>query len=114
MTELKPCPFCGSDRIRVYTGLEHYTVECYSCQTHGPVKAISNEAEERWNRRVAYWINAEERLPEEGVDVLTFHDGVFDIAHCENGELYFSKPVHVITGDIYWRELPTPPETNDK
>ena len=56
--ELKPCPFCGSDEIRVNKGfirlnhdIDGYQVECYNCHSVG-----WHESEERaiksWNRRV--------------------------------------------------------------
>jgi hypothetical protein len=45
-TELKPCPFCGSEKLKVegknknalsYEGLEHrtYTVRCNKCHSRG-------------------------------------------------------------------------------
>lgn len=56
MPELKPCPFCGSDDIRIgkYGDSEFgydYGVLCYSCQSHTRYTENKKEAVEAWNRR---------------------------------------------------------------
>lgn len=58
MSDLKPCPFCGSSDLHVAdTGV--CWVSCNSCQAEGPVSAApigggtdeTGEAREAWNRR---------------------------------------------------------------
>ena len=51
---MKPCPFCGSDRVSVATGLEQvsfYYVECERCGGSGPGCDERDEAIETWNQR---------------------------------------------------------------
>lgn len=50
MTELKPCPFCGSDDVHVrnYRGFE--SVECLSCLVK-VFQIEGDEPETYWNRR---------------------------------------------------------------
>jgi Lar family restriction alleviation protein len=61
--ELKPCPFCGSEKLRVFEPLEGATgpltsfwVSCVGlagadCFAIGPLSTSRDEAIERWNRR---------------------------------------------------------------
>ena len=56
-TNLKPCPFCGSDfvisqRVRKKL-LFPYRVICVSCRASGGHRATREKAEEAWNRRVS-------------------------------------------------------------
>ena len=50
MKPLKPCPFCGSERLVVHEG-KYAWVNCLNCETDGPVKQLGEEAIEAWNRR---------------------------------------------------------------
>lgn len=54
MSELKPCPFCGSDNVTVkgaeITGPNPY-VYCRKCHTHGPQRISYLGAKNAWNRR---------------------------------------------------------------
>ena len=58
MSELKPCPFCGSDFVKLLTQTGLYPLPLYKgyravvCQCGAFVKArTEEEAIERWNRR---------------------------------------------------------------
>ena len=64
MTELKPCPFCGSKRIEVLNVLEscpeyeligmtedNWNVVCQDCFCMGGTTRTCFEAIEAWNRR---------------------------------------------------------------
>ena len=55
MEELKPCPFCGGKKIRVY-GKENFRtcspwVQCESCLASTSAEDTEKEAIEAWNRR---------------------------------------------------------------
>lgn len=59
MSELKPCPFCGGSRIKVYPnpnkdlrylGIEQYKISCLHCAAQ-LYRAKKKEAIEAWNRR---------------------------------------------------------------
>lgn len=62
MTELKPCPFCGSDQVGHATGTAYEQflfVACHECEAQGPPTAYEGKdckerAAENWNRRVAH------------------------------------------------------------
>ena len=61
--ELKPCPFCGSKRVRIVSvGIKYerdyyWRVKCDNCYAYGPYMMVSNlnsreAAEAKWNTRV--------------------------------------------------------------
>ena len=47
MTELKPCPFCGSKNVADMNGW----VQCLNCNATGPDNFDHLRAIEAWNRR---------------------------------------------------------------
>ena len=57
MSELKQCPFCGSDKVNVikheYNNLsDSFGVRCFNCKTQSYQSFDSEkEAIEAWNRR---------------------------------------------------------------
>lgn len=51
MDELKPCPFCGSDNVRMDTDYGVYFVLCVNCQTEGPDDPDKSTAIKLWNGR---------------------------------------------------------------
>ena len=54
MSELKPCPFCGSNNVSFnHCGLEKGVVfvMCNMCCTFGPTGVHDEDAAEKWNRR---------------------------------------------------------------
>ncbi len=53
MTELKPCPFCGSKEVEMQGNSHHSWVVCDNCSTEGPVAPSQDEAVERWNERAS-------------------------------------------------------------
>ena len=64
MTELKPCPFCGSEDTQGMMGVEDFTsdvefcVTCWDCYAVGPTSFVSlDEAMEKWNDRKGIDIN---------------------------------------------------------
>lgn len=51
MNELKPCPFCGSDRISVqYLCFRPYVI-CEKCHAQIPCYDNYARSKEAWNRR---------------------------------------------------------------
>jgi Lar family restriction alleviation protein len=56
MSELKPCPFCGSKNIEI-TGRDKCWIRCNNCGCEGPTPAnlwpTDMEAIEAWNMRGA-------------------------------------------------------------
>jgi Lar family restriction alleviation protein len=50
--ELLPCPFCGSDQLKVEsTCPEDHFVYCLNCECEGPLHMTPEPAIESWNRR---------------------------------------------------------------
>lgn len=56
MTELKPCPFCGSKKVAYYrlvSGTDVEGIVCSGCGiTFVPTAYCKDVAAEEWNRRV--------------------------------------------------------------
>ena len=55
--ELKPCPFCGGQAIRLldvddYTSEEYDAIHCVKCKAKTKYYGSWQEAIEAWNRRV--------------------------------------------------------------
>lgn len=54
MSELKPCPFCGSDCLRVSINEsrgDNVAIECIMCGCMGPDMHNQSAAIEEWNTR---------------------------------------------------------------
>lgn len=56
MTELNPCPFCGSKEVFAELDVESsaspfYSVNCSSCGAEGPTASSKNSCIELWNPR---------------------------------------------------------------
>ena len=49
---LKPCPFCGSDKVlKAFRIGFPVSTQCQDCYTSGPLKLTGREADTAWNIR---------------------------------------------------------------
>lgn len=48
--DLKPCPFCGSNKIATGSG-SAYHAYCLHCRARGPIRWDRKDAIPAWNRR---------------------------------------------------------------
>ena len=50
MKQIKPCPFCGSEKVSLGSGLEKLQqVECVNCGANGPCVSSAKTAVWLWN-----------------------------------------------------------------
>ena len=49
--KLRPCPFCGSDKLTIKNYETQVYVECCACQALGPDGRDETDAIEFWNSR---------------------------------------------------------------
>lgn len=47
--EVKPCPFCGSERLRISNNRVNYWAACRDCAALGPEEKTAEEAVKKWN-----------------------------------------------------------------
>lgn len=51
MSNIKPCPFCGSSKTVLCLGDYDWMVECEDCTATGPFVDSEKEAIALWNKR---------------------------------------------------------------
>jgi len=51
VSELKPCPFCGSDKVSRNGTVNESFIECENCHAFGPPDSVSDVADVLWDRR---------------------------------------------------------------
>jgi Lar family restriction alleviation protein len=49
--QIKPCPFCSSEDVEVFSNYGRYFVTCCDCGSEGPNKEGKEEAIKGWNQR---------------------------------------------------------------
>lgn len=134
MAELKPCPFCGGEKISVreydpfdgYQGaLSVYRVWCRNCGAQIEQKKKA-EASEAWNRRTENaamgqkWISVEERLPEDDLPKdsdrrairCLVATGKGTVKVCTRQRFVIWKGGEQRLGDWEWSKAPVPKPTH--
>ena len=75
MTDLRPCPWCGSDAMVGESHIEGWSVvvctHCLATRPHGD-KPTGAEAAAVWNRRATGWVPVDDGLPPEEQRVLVW------------------------------------------
>ena len=56
VTDVKPCPFCGEERVNIKTSTypnrdNEYTIVCWSCAAEGGWAKTTTGARRNWNMR---------------------------------------------------------------
>ena len=129
MSELKPCPFCGSEQPQDSKDDGNVPYEfgmsrsCNSCSAAVNLGWNTRPIEDALNARIAEleaerrWIPVSEGLPELDQDVFAVVDGELDRGHFYqqwDGEVFFSsneKGAMMVA--THWMPLPTPPEVQE-
>ena len=62
MTEIKPCPFCGSGDIRINKTPVGAWLQCERCFAEINLHRTEKEAIEAWNRRIGHDNRQDSRL----------------------------------------------------
>jgi Lar family restriction alleviation protein len=123
MTDLKPCPFCGGEKVEIKGAyVRHAFIECCKCGIAMVAGESKAEAIAAWNRRADGWIPVTERLPEEdneeyltcyatkdGIGVPTIRTYIQGrwYADCE----YVGRSKGLVT---HWMPLPQPPAKGEE
>jgi len=116
MSELKPCPFCGSGNVFEQGDNEHrgWWCYCYDCGAEGPIRSDHLAA---WNQRAEpapRWIPVEERLPENpGWYWVWINEERAKRAHYSGGErsewIYNCREIQ----PTHWMPLPDAPKEGE-
>lgn len=81
--KLKPCPFCGSNSIRIWDG-NHYWCQCNVCLASTAAEDTREEAVELWNKRTNDLDRVVEQLKDLKPYKLDLADAMMDTL--ENGK----------------------------
>lgn len=66
MSELKPCPFCGSKKVGCYESWTHWACQCDECGATMVKRGSKEEANEAWNTRTERTCNLIEQWTDKG------------------------------------------------
>lgn len=131
MRDLKPCPFCGSEKLEIYETV----VRCTQCGTDGPYynkqaidrgesyPIIHKSSVHGWNTRDC-WIKVSDMpIPDNetvimglwlrGKKIFEQYILYFDseLGELQDGDNYFSA--WELSDFEYWQPLPEPPEVSE-
>lgn len=121
MSELKPCPFCGSADIRTEPGINlNY---CDKCSAEANIEHWNTRPiEDALNKRIAEleaaqrWIPVSERLPEENQQILSTDGKEFYLDYYARWEGKDNPPCFcdgLSWAVTHWMPLPKPPEVEE-
>lgn len=126
MTDLKPCPICGSEKVVIMeSGNEPdwFFAHCDGCGTEGSADLGISVAIEHWNTRpiedelnaritkleaAHQWISVSKRMPEEGDDVIVWNWDFARVAWRDECNWWVTDK-NTISGVEYWMPLPSAP-----
>ncbi len=112
MSELKPCPFCGSSDIESIEWIDgdgNYGPKCLGCCA----TALSANA---WNTRASPWISTIQKLPPVSHDEILIKAGSVKrlaryLANKNGGYSFYNFADEEIKYPVtHWMPLPEPPE----
>ena len=133
MLDLKPCPFCGGEpyflkpRHEKGTAFDTMMIECKHCGAlpYGVSVYDGKKEEDKkaaiakfWNRRTEGWIHIDDKLPEEGENILIFVNDLksepvqADVCYYDGDEAWLDSGYNFGSDVTYWMPLPKPPEVN--
>jgi Lar family restriction alleviation protein len=109
--ELKPCPFCGSKKVKLIESLVAKSVSCYDCGGSGAYNVDKLKAIKAWNTRADGWISVEDRLPKKNTLVLAINslEGIYTSIFNEKG--WGVSGYGYMKNITHWMPLPEPPDT---
>ena len=140
MTELKNCPFCGSEKdlfsmpreMFISNGVSKnvgWSCICAHCDAHVWGRE-QEDTEATWNTRpiedalqarIPQWISVKDRLPEDGTRVMAYVNGWHEVAWHRKSirewqfrdEIAFNNETNTYGLVTHWMPLPEPPEENE-
>ena len=123
MNELKPCPLCGEESIRIQLHHNHFQCCCNNCNSRSAAYITEAKAIQAWNTRADGWISVEDRLPPKRVPVLvdTQDFPYYQVAiYMPDDKWEWHIPIMFETEKCifelvtHWQPLPEPPENEDE
>lgn len=110
MTQLKPCPFCGSSNLtRSWQSATQIAVECQRCEAHGPLQksqtmqGAKENAHETWNNRVSPWRSLKDDPPDPDADWAAESLRSVLVRNLEREHLY-GRIIKLVRGGNTWRD----------
>lgn len=116
MKEMKPCPFCGDNELKLnnsvyedtlkYMLMDRYYVTCEKCMFAGPISTANcDEAVEKWNQRLYDPVKKKESviitLKQEGGEFYNFFNSKYSIGSLHS---YLNKGWYILESSISHEE----------
>lgn len=118
--KLKPCPFCGSTRVREENSpaVGMIWIECFDCKSNGPyANVLSGAWVDAWNKRPSQWLPIED-APKNGTIILLWRQSW---SHCRmarwtnvyvGGPKFWVSSTKITAKPTHFQFLPSPPEVS--